>query len=668
MPRTFDVAIPRDDKNPLANLLNFEAPLNDIAQTTGSLLNQFITGLGQLAQEIIDMIIEALTGVPVVGGLLDAAFDALNDLFGVANDAFATAFDALGGLGDLIDDLLNNAATVIGSIPQSLVTGLQGALSFLTSAVAGATAFVQQVVDALLSALRGIPIIGGLIPGPAGLKQAVEDLKVQQQNFTITGVVSTNRNPTWMCRYPVGDVTYPEINNARIAVFGVTEGASAGTAHTHALNGNNAYALAAYWSLATGQGAGSYLTITNTTVMDTAGVIVYKEVGTLNNVFLEVFQEFADSSLTRIVSQDISASITTDATYVEVTLPSLLIVQAGERFLIRVRNSSSVATQVWTAGVQETGGMEEAGFYTSGAATTQTSYTPAEAAAGIAATDVRRWGLLASKNMPSTDRSYADDFNRSAIGGLWVGKSSTAALLNIYDNQLGYTGSDDGDQYSIYIHPTTRDVSRVEANLHINADSTAREGVLLHCSRDFTQMVYLGVNSTSAKIYTILSGTVTERASLSVGGTALWSLYYNQAADKYVALKDGSDIGLQWTGVGSAVSHGSDYRYQGARISLLDLEPAGTLDNWNGRDWTIAVAASISAPRMEATAAMAAPVVGGAVNITAPRMSATAAMTAPTVTAEASVNAPRMEATAAMFDPDVSTNDTFPYTFPFDLG
>lgn len=643
---------------------------------------------GQLIEQFLRRVVEAVVGffVPGAGPAFDQLFDWAHDLGSAAWGAFnqvgqlisdigghvisdvsAAINGAVSGLSSLVNNLLHNAGAVIGAIPQTLVTGLNGALSALTSGIAAATQFVQQVIDAILGALRGIPIVGGLIPD---LNKAVKANKVDQQNFTISAIVSDVRTPSWAGRYPVSDVTYPEVFNNKLAVFGTTDGASTGTAHTHTIGStNSAEAEAAGWLVNQNESRGSYLPVTNTTVFDTFGLVAWKVSGTLNNVYAEIFKVNNDGSLLRLFSQEFSSSITTTTGYFEFTLPSRLIVQSGEQYLCRLRNSSSVATGVWLVGMELVTSAAPNGFKTVGATdTNKTSYTASEAATAQAAGNTLNWFILAAKDMPTVDKSYSDDANRLNIGGLWVRASSTASLPDIYDEAFGYTGTSDGDQEALYIHPCSRDVNRVGANLHINANSTARCGVLLHCSRDFGQVVYLGVNSTSAKIYSGPVGSLTERASLSSGGTARWDLYYDDAADKYVALKDGANTGLQWTSVGSAVSHGSDYRYGGFRISLASGETAGTVDDWVLRDWYIAVPATVQATAAVATIAAGSPTVTAGAAVTATAATATASGASPTVTAGAVVGTSPAVATATAGVAEVSNNTGFPYTFPFNLS
>lgn len=630
------------------SLRRFAEAVNGIFVFGSSAFDQvrdWAVNLGEAAWGALEKIAALISRVG--GNVIEDVGDAIND--------------TVQTLSGLMNKLLHNAGEVIGNIPQHLVTGLTGALGAINNAIGAARDFVQNVIDAIVGAIRGIPIIGAHLPD---LSRSVKQQKADQQNFTISAIISDSRNPQWVCRYAISDVTYPEAWNNRVQAFGVTGAASAGTAHTHPIDGNSAYAQPSGWSNNQHQSLGSYLTIANTTVHDTVGLIVWKDAGTLNNTYLEIFKEASDGSLTRVYSQEFSSLITTITQYLEFTLPSRLVVASGERFMVRVRNSSSVATTVRIMGVEQSSVAPDYGFETSGASlTAQTSYTPAEAATARANGAILGWFMLAAKSMPSIDRSYSDDANRSAIGGMWVRQSTTASLLDVYEEAFGYTGVDDGDQSAFYIHRCSRDVNKTEANLYVNPLSTARLGIMLHCSRDLSQVVYLGVDETSSKIYSGPIDSLVERASLAVGGTGKWGLYYDSAADKYVTLKDGKVVGLEWTA--PTTIHGADYRFGGIRISSSGGESAGTIDDWNLRDWYVAVPATIGASRMEATATMPDAAVTANVAAVATRMTATAAMPNPSLVVGLNIESTAMGASAEMRSPEVVDGSFTPTTQSF---
>jgi hypothetical protein len=202
----------------------------------------------------------------------------------------------------------------------------------------------------------------------------------------------------------------------------------------------------------------------------------------------------------------------------------------------------------------------------------------------LAGTKIRRWFMLAAKNLAVADVSYSDDFNRANLGPWWY-TSGTGDIV-IGGSEANYGGFSAGDQHALYIRRTTGAASRVDGNLYVNsAATTQRLGLILHGNRDLSEFVYLSATGTDAKIYSYAGGVLTQRATVASGGTNIYTLYYDVAADKYVALKGGNTFNLEWLSVGGAVTHDSDHRFGGMRISCASSTPAGTIDNWTLRDW-----------------------------------------------------------------------------------
>lgn len=599
----------------------------------------------------------AITGIPgPLGDIVDFLGSKWTDLNSAANT-----------LATLITNLLTAPATVLGQIPKAIVSGLDGALSLLQAGINGASQFVQNVINALWSALRGIPLIGGLIPGKptpptvTELESVLKDSQVNQQNFTISALASTYRNPSWVCRYPIADTTFPEFMFASFGTSGSSGPASAGTVHTHTA-GTYTAALGGA-AIEVNESRGGFVSISNTTVIDTVGLnIWYDSVDPApTNVFLEIFREQADKSLVRVFVYNIAPILTGGTEYREIPVSPGLIVLAGERYLVRVRNSSS-ATKILVVSITQGLGSIDTSFKTEGATdTNRTTYTTAQAATGISLGVFLPWAMLAAKNLVEADVSYSDDFNRANLGPDWF--NFGASPLIIVGNEAAYNGTTNGDQTMLYIRRTSGNPAKVDGNLHIGPDATTqRLGLILHANRELTRFAYLSATGTDARIYSYAGGVLTERASVATGGTDLYSMYYEEATDSYIALKGGESFGLQWSGISAVLPPDQDNRFGGIRISRAGSVNAGTVDNFTLSDW-VRAPITIAAERMEATAAMPTPMVTAGIPVS--RMEATAAMPVPMV--GAAVLPPPMTATADVVDPAVSDNTHFPYTFPFPL-
>ena len=419
-------------------------------------------------------------------------------------------------------------------------------------------------------------------------KRSVESTQINLQQFQIAALAeSGNRNAPWVCRYPVGDVSYPEFMNARTDIFGETDPASAaGEMHTHTMSGSlDTYATPAGWSVPAGQARGSYIGISATTIMDTAGVIVWRQ-GThpSDQYWLEVLREEEDESLTMIRSEDITSRVG-GTQLVEIALPNGMIAEAGERYVVRVRNSAASVNNPYAKAIRYGAGMDNASHRVSGELSLKTTLTTAEAQAAKGNIQQVTFALLAAKDLAVTARSWGDDFNdRDQLGGLWSMISDTAQTqLYITGDRVAFRGTTDGSQNALYVRATSSDRQRVEASVY--NPSAPGAGPMLNCSRDFTQCVWLMVTGTTARILTGPWNGMVERAQVAVGGTDRWALEYDPATGIYTALKADEPIGLSWHDSAGEMKHGRNYRYGGLRIRRSFFANGGQMDNWTLKDW-----------------------------------------------------------------------------------
>lgn len=100
-------------------------------------LTGIIGDIWQFFQDIIDAIVATIRRVPFVGGVLADAIEALEDLVGLSHDAKDTATGAQNALDDLLWNLLNAPAAVLGFIGDTLVPGIANILENIWNGLTG---------------------------------------------------------------------------------------------------------------------------------------------------------------------------------------------------------------------------------------------------------------------------------------------------------------------------------------------------------------------------------------------------------------------------------------------------------------------------------------------------------------------------------------------------
>ncbi|QNJ56694.1 minor tail protein [Mycobacterium phage Aziz] len=549
-------------------------------------LVQALTDLLNWLESLVDNVLAAL-GIDVSGSLVDRITHLADEFGDWLSSTESTAADLL----NLVGKLLTDPASVIGPLAQTMITGLGTALNNLNTAI-------NQIGDVLIgNIVTPISTASGNVVdwfnSLVTFQNTTTSNQVNQQNFQIAALTQGYRNPTWVCRYPIGDVTYPEVMNMSIQVSGVTGPQSAGTAHTHAIDTNDVEANPASWRISQNTARLARITASSTTVWDTIGVTLNKDNGVVNNIYLELLREDATGATTVVSSAEVSAQLTDYDLdiYIEATLPGV-IAQEGEKYWVRVRNSSTTTTPVWVRAMSWREALANTCGYADSTLATKTSYTAAEMTTITtnSSSFPMMWALVATKNQAGNDQTHNDDYNRGTLGSLWFLKSDTSTnQITISSNRAAFAGLTDGSQNALYIRPTGGDRILVEGTLYETtvAVTGPRCGLLLNCSRDLSQVVYLGVNLNTAKIYTGPYNSLTERASVaSLLNDTTWQLYYDPATGTYYVRKNGQDIGLSWADTGSLMKHGPNFRYGGIRISRSTAFNAGRIDNWTLKDWS----------------------------------------------------------------------------------
>ncbi|BDY33150.1 hypothetical protein [Mycolicibacterium mageritense] len=240
-----------------------QAFTKDLPEDLASLLN-FI-------QTWVHSALTAL-GITPSGVLLDDILDLSDEIEFIqtrAEQGVADAAAALANLGALADDLLHDPAAVLGNLTTGMVTGLDGALTFLNNAN-------QQLIDAIISALRRIPVIGGGLADilaelgdlsdtrnrlwdgifrttgstgktAADVQTAAESISqavlvAQDSVITLANIANAPKNvPYWVSPNPFEDVSFPRSQVQPVLYVNTPTGTggSGDTAHSHSISRGN---------------------------------------------------------------------------------------------------------------------------------------------------------------------------------------------------------------------------------------------------------------------------------------------------------------------------------------------------------------------------------------------------------------------------------------------
>lgn len=150
-------------------------------------LAEALTNLGDWIEAVVNQLLGAL-GVPALGTL----FDKISDLSDEIEGWFGDTQDRAAELADLIGDLLSNPGAVLGDLAMGKITGLASSLAAKaeTTVVAAVQQFILDLANAILSAIRKVPVVGGTIADR--IEDVVDDLGglKDQADGTKAGIVA----------------------------------------------------------------------------------------------------------------------------------------------------------------------------------------------------------------------------------------------------------------------------------------------------------------------------------------------------------------------------------------------------------------------------------------------------------------------------------------------
>ena len=491
----------------------------------------------------------------------------------------------------LLNDLLTNPGAVLGDLTQDMVNGLTGAIN-------GLNTFIQDVVDGIITAIRGIPFVGGgiadLLSNLTGYREGVEVAQVVQQNFTRSSTSSIVRQPGWASLNPISAVSYPAILNSEWYVFADSVGpATAGTAHSHQIRGStdDARAIGPWWSIPQNGSMGAFVTPTEDMVFSKFGFLAYSETAPpAGSLTFEILRRQPNGNIDRLGHSDVSSYIDTVEDDVVLAWTDFRVVaRRGEQYLMRIKNTSSPDCVPRLKGLRWDTGVPPIQWETDNATdTNKTSYTNAEAEAIIASSFVTPWFMLAAEESDIPEvRTWVDDFNRDELGYFWnQSLTDTGGNLVINNGRLSYGGTTNGFEQALYIRQLATDGFKLEANV-VGVNNAAAITFICAGGRTSQYSVNLSINGTQAQISTLIGGVLTVRDTVSrTGNDGKWSMTYDEATKVYTALFNDQDVGLSWTDSGNFMPKGVQYRYFEIQIQRTSGANAGEVEEWLIQDWT----------------------------------------------------------------------------------
>ncbi|MFA5707937.1 hypothetical protein [Mycolicibacterium sp.] len=400
-------------------------------------IKNLIPDLSSLWNGLTGMVDQLLThlGLPLVGDFWDRLFDLSDEIAWIQDRAESARED----LTTLLSDLLTNPASVLGSIPQTLVTGLSNvvsqfnqvrdilaglvvtpvndAIQDIKDAWSGVHTGISNVVDDVRDTWRGF--WNGIFRTPgdttqrsaAEVQEAAETLSMEvdsTQNSTVylqtllTLLTLPRYTPRWLSSGPQDDAAFPLslINGTTMPALGQL-----------VLIPVTAEATRTYESIKFGMSS-----------------------FTMTSLHLGVY-EYNDGDLVRIVNLGDVKSEMLATSLQAVNLDTPISVNRGQTLYIGILQvgGTPAAMRCWNG---FSGGIIEpaqeipnwvGSKYGSGLSSLPTSFS-----AGVITEQVPPiWGAMgAETGVPTINPPvhYTDNFNRATLGALWIPESGAPAI------------------------------------------------------------------------------------------------------------------------------------------------------------------------------------------------------------------------------------------------
>ncbi|AKJ72570.1 minor tail protein [Gordonia phage GMA2] len=552
-----------------------------------------LTGLFDWIDTAISTLLGSF-GLPSIGTLLDKIMnlgDELADFFGLGQDT-------AGGLDSLLDKLLHNPLEVLGTIPQTLVSGL-------TSALNNANSFIQNVVNIIIQGIKKVPIVGGtianLLEAVTGLTNTVETTEtnvtiVQTQVTAVQEVFSvTSTKPLWASLDPTADSSFPlaELRQPVPHTHTYGEGSFPST-KTSGSSGIFEFSVTGI------QYVGSNIRVGEGGVRDQIGFIARRS-GSVPNFYAYVFKITPDGRYVYLTQTgNMAPDLTTSSSWITARLNDQVIVEPGDTILVMFSADGGTTSVM---GIQTVFPTVVSGF------------RPRQIGIDIGAAGISWDGdgnpFITTTNADSAysqktpyielgrdigqtaKRSFFDNFNRDSLGSNW--------LLGRYDGLNGTSGGSNlalrsyrvenvSDQpiqqraWGMYTVPLATD--HMSCDVDVTGNDSPECGLMICASSTQSNFMALSVTESTAVLVTANSPSgsgASIRATTSNAGAGRWSLAYNIADNTYRAYKNGTQV-MSWVDSANTIQHGQGQRFCGMFIDHKNWNSGPGLDNWHAYD------------------------------------------------------------------------------------
>lgn len=522
----------------------------------------------------------------------------------------------------LVGSTIREARTMIEQIAAITrgdpVTPINQAVQWFKDGWTTTTSWVQDLINAILRAIRRVPVVGGTIADIIAEVGGLND-RTDQANQSVAsvssqvsfvadviavrsgvGVWESGPDPTGIVSFPYSMLMLHSHTTSVTGSTGTRDGASSSTGFTSAGGENHSHSV---YSTSHSHDAGSLKVSVGMgvpTINATASWAPWASVrfpssadrqvftflasksGAVTSFFVDVYRLNANGSSSYVASStDQSGNVGGALAWQQVILPAIPV-EIGDVLEVQFRVAGSGTVQI--AGINLPYPTPISGFrpYAPGSGRDPSgSATPAEIAIGVRDSmyqgPVPFVSVGIDLGQTAIPRYFYDDFNRGSLGPRW----STSGNIGVAGNRVQHRGGvlESGTATATYSQQLLTDNARVEFDLSAGSGIA---GVGACCSSTLGSGLWFVVDSGSCSIQTGSAGSRTQRAS-GAGGDGRYVGTWT-AADATARLYRNGELVASWVDSASVVPHGDGRRWCALIVSKPALFDSGRIDNWVAAD------------------------------------------------------------------------------------